>query len=111
MNDTISKVLGALAAVLLLAAIALAFFAIEKQASEYATRQCRCECPELPCMSVLEIRLTGEDRFFVGTSDLKILKEMMPRVEEMRVRCDPMVKTTMPPRRVFPDAALKGGTR
>lgn len=44
MNDTVSTVLGILAGVLLLAAIALAFFLVEKQASEYATRQCRCQC-------------------------------------------------------------------
>lgn len=46
MSDTMTSVLGVLAGVLLLAAIALGFFVVEKQASEYAERRCRCQCAE-----------------------------------------------------------------
>lgn len=48
MNDTMTSVLGVLAGVLLLAAIVLMFFEVEKAAHSYATRQCACACAELP---------------------------------------------------------------
>lgn len=48
MNDTISNVLGWLCAVLLLAAIGMAFLAVEHQLSDYTDRHCRCACAEFP---------------------------------------------------------------